>query len=192
LAVALGACLTLLTASSVGYAYLPPNAAGTEPDSVRAPSSQRHRTFGLEMDVGVPDGAALGFSVRPWIDWCRIVAAGSYNGMAPGVRGGLTLDPIAFPIAPTLTVEGGHFWAGSVPATKDSLALGYNYMNFHLGLEIGSRDTFRFFLRGGVSWVDITSGNYQTAEGTGTATLSNPSYSGWVAPSGKLGFTTYF
>jgi hypothetical protein len=146
----------------------------------------------MVMDVGVPDGAALGLSVRPFVEWLRVSAAGTYNGMAPGARVGITLDPISFPIAPTLTVEGGHYWAGSVPTMNDAVAVGYNYMNFHLGLEFGSQSSFRFYLRGGVSWLDISSTINQQASGSGSPTVSDPSFSGWVAPSGKLGFATHF
>jgi hypothetical protein len=142
------------------------------------------------MDLGVPDGAALGLVVRPRFDWLRIGAAATHNTMAPGVRLGVTVDPVVFPIAPTLTVEGGHYWEGPMPMIKNSPSIGYNYANFHLGLEVGNRATFRFFLRGGVSWLDVSTAHFQSASGSGT--LGDPSYSGWLAPSGKLGFSTYF
>lgn len=166
--------------------------ARVDPDRVRSDTGERHRTVGMVMDVGVPDGAAIGLSLRPFVEWLRVTAAGTYNGMAPGARIGMTLDPIAFPIAPTFTVEGGHCWAGMVPMISDSVAVGYSYMNLHMGLEIGSQSSFRFFLRGGVSWLDVSSTGTQRADGSGTASVSDPSFSGWVAPSGKLGFTTHF
>ena len=185
--------LVLLTAPRDARAVYPEDGAiRTDPDRVRPASAEHHRTFGMVMDVGVPDGAALGLSVRPFVEWLRVSAAGTYNGMAPGARVGITLDPISFPIAPTLTVEGGHYWAGSVPTMNDAVAVGYNYMNFHLGLEFGSQSSFRFYLRGGVSWLDISSTINQQASGSGSPTVSDPSFSGWVAPSGKLGFATHF
>jgi hypothetical protein len=150
-----------------------------------------HRTFGMFMDVGVPDGAALGVVVRPKFDWLRIGGAVTHNGMAPGMRVGVTLDPVSFPIGPTLSVEGGHYWGGKLPMLSDSPSIAYNYANFHLGIEVGSRATFRFFLRGGVSWLDVSTAQFQSATGGGSG-IGNPSYSGWLAPSGKLGFSAYF
>ncbi|HEY4012149.1 MAG TPA: hypothetical protein VGM06_02325 [Polyangiaceae bacterium] len=176
--------------------------AATQVDKAPAAASPRHRTFGMTMDVGVPDGAALGIVVRPRFDWLRIAGAVTHNGIAPGVRFGVTLDPIDFPIAPTLTVEGGHYWQGTIPGISESPTVGYNYANIHLGLEIGSRSNFRFFLRGGVSYLDVSASNINmgsngTVAANGASAMSgsgigNPSFSGWVAPSGKLGFSLYF
>ena len=109
--------------------------------------------------------------------------------MAPGVRVGVTVDPIAFPIAPTLTVEGGHAWEGWLVFVNDAPSVSYNYANLHLGIEMGNRATFRFFLRGGVSWLDGSTAHLDT--GTSGA-IGNPSYRGWLAPTGKLGFSAYF
>jgi hypothetical protein len=188
-------------ASAPSAALSAPNAALSGPalpsgyytyDAAKASApSRHHRTFGVSMDVGVPDGAALGIVVRPRFDWLRLGAAVTHNGMAPGLRLGVTIDPIAFPIAPTLTIEGGHYWAGTVPGIQGSPSIGYDYANFHLGLEFGNRATFRFFLRGGASWVDMSAA--QALNTTSNASsIGNPSYTGWLAPSAKLGFALYF
>ncbi len=161
-----------------------------DPAKASAPS-RHHRTFGMSMDVGVPDGAALGVVMRPRFDWLRLGAAVTHNGIAPGVRLGVTIDPIAFPIAPTLTIEGGHSWAGTVPMLQGSPSIGYDYANFHLGIEVGNRASFRFFLRGGASWVDMSSAQVLNAR-VATTGIGNPSYTGWLAPSAKLGFALYF
>jgi len=166
--------------------------AMVEKDHSPSAAASSHRTFGMFMDLGVPDGAALGLVVRPRFDWLRIGGAVTHNGMAPGMRFGVTLDPVAFPIGPTFTVEGGHYWGGKLPMVSDSLSIAYNYANFHLGLEVGSRAAFRFFLRGGVSWLDVSTAQSQSATGGGGSGIGNPSYSGWLAPSGKLGFSAYF
>ena len=165
------------------YAYSPARAA--------APS-RPHRTFGMTMDVGLPDGAALGLVVRPKFDWLRLGAAVTHNGMGPGVRLGVTLDPLQYAVAPTLTVEGGHCFAGTVPGVQGSPSIGYDYANFHLGLEFGNRSTFRFFFRGGASWVNMSSAQAQNSVINNGSTILNPSYTGWVAPSAKLGFALYF
>ncbi|MGA7121545.1 MAG: hypothetical protein WBY94_15680 [Polyangiaceae bacterium] len=191
----MASCVTivasLLSAADAGAAanvVLAPPA----PDTDRTPSgvAPGHRTFGMFMDLGVPDGVALGLVVRPAFDWLRIGGAVTHNGMAPGARFGVTLDPVAAPVGPTLTVEGGHYWGGKLPMISDSPSIAYNYANFHLGLEVGNRATFRFFLRGGVSWLDLSTAQSQgPSSGSG---IANPSYSGWLAPSGKLGFAAYF
>jgi hypothetical protein len=192
------------SASAPAPAFVLASSPSAAPQTDKAPTASppRHRTFGMTMDVGVPDGAALGLVVRPRFDWLRIAGAVTHNGIAPGLRLGVTVDPIDFPIAPTLTVEGGHYWQGTIPGVSDSPTVGYNYANIHLGLEIGSRSAFRFFLRGGVSYVDVSASNISmgsngTVAANGASAMSgsgigNPSFSGWVAPSGKLGFALYF
>jgi hypothetical protein len=176
---------------SVVGSTLPP--AVVQPDSTTRNTPPRHRTFGVTTDLGLPDGAAFGVVVRPKFDWLRLNVAGTYNLMAPGVRVGVTIDPIAFVIAPTLTVEGGHSWAGRLPI-GDAPTVGYTYANFHLGIEAGNRARFRFFVRGGVSWIDATgAGNVQGGSGgTSGVGIINPSYAGWLAPTAKLGISTYF
>ena len=145
----------------------------------------------MSMDLGVPDGGALGLVVRPRFDWLRLGGAVTHNGMAPGARIGVTLDPVTFLMGPTFTVEGGHYWGGKLPAVSNSPSIAYNYANFHLGIEVGNRAAFRFFLRGGVSWLDVSTAQSQNAAG-GASGIANPSYSGWLTPSGKLGFAAYF
>lgn len=165
------------------YPYNPAHAA--------APS-RPHHTFGMTMDVGLPDGAALGLVVRPKFDWLRLGAAVTHNGMGPGVRLGVTLDPVQYSVGPTLTVEGGHCFAGTVPGIQGSPSIGYDYANFHLGLEFGNRASFRFFIRGGASWVNMSGAQAQNSVINNGSTIMNPSYTGWVAPSAKLGFALYF
>ncbi len=166
--------------------------AAPEGDHAGGPTAARHRTIGMTMDLGVPDGAALGVVVRPAFDWLRLGAAATHNGMAPGVRLGVTFDPVDFALAPTFTAEGGHYWAGTLPGVSKAPSIGYDYANLHLGLEVGSRATFRFFLRGGVSWLDVSTAHFQNASGGTGSGIGDPSFSGWIAPSGKLGFSTYF
>ena len=150
-----------------------------------------HRTLGFSMDFGVPDGAALGMVVRPAFNWLRLEAAATFNGAAPGARLGLTLDPVPWVLAPTLTAEGGHTWDGPVPGMQNSPSVGYDYANFHFGLEFGHRESLRFFLRGGASWVDVHTANFHEGAGSGVV-AQNPSFIGWVAPTAKLGFAQFF
>jgi hypothetical protein len=143
--------------------------------------------WGMAMDLGVPDGAGLGLSVRP-VDWLRVGAAVTHNTMAPGARVGVTLDPMPTPVGITLTVEGGHYWSGTVPGIQGVPSVAYNYANFHAGLEFGDRSSFRFFLHGGASWLGMSASASQSA----LSGLSNLSYRGWMAPSAKLGFSLHF
>jgi hypothetical protein len=163
-----------------------------QPDTTVQDTPPRHRTFGITTDLGLPDGAGVGISIRPAVDWLRIGVAGTYNLMAPGVRVGVTIDPIAFIMAPTFTMEAGHSWAGRLPGS-DAPAVGYTYANFHLGIEVGSRSKIRLFLRGGASWIDATPTHLQSGTSSESgAGLLNPSYVGLLVPTAKVGFSTYF
>jgi len=163
---------------------------GADADRSSEGSSGR-RSWGMTMDLGVPDGAALGVVVRPRFDWLRVGAAVTHNGMAPGARIGVTIDPVSFPMAPTLTVECGHSFEGRLSIVGGAPTVSYNYANFHVGLEVGNRAAFRFFLRGGASFLDASAAHMQGATGAGSG-FGDPSYNGWLAPSGKLGFSAYF
>lgn len=156
-------------------------------------SQPRHRWLGMQVDVGAPDGAALGLVVRPKFDWLRLEAAGTYNGLAPGGRLGLTLDPVSFGIAPTLTAEAGFAGQGAIPNHADLPMVGYDYANFHLGLEFGSRSSWRFFFHGGPSFLHVSTSNFQNAVSLGNGiTLANPTTDAWVIPTFKLGLSLYF
>jgi hypothetical protein len=161
-----------------------------QPDRIPVVSALRRHIWGASVDAGVPDGAAFGLSARPQ-DWLRLGASATHNGMAPGVRLSVTLDPIPAPVGLTLTIEGGHSWSGTVPGAKSAPSIGYNYANFHAGLEFGNRSSFRFFLHGGVSWLDLSGAAAQNATGRSASGLASLSYSGWIAPSAKLGFSLY-
>jgi hypothetical protein len=165
-------------------------AADPAADATRQPRTPDHRTLGFGFDLGVPDGVALALEVHPGIDWVRLGAAVTYNGAAPGARIALTLDPVPWRIAPTLTAEGGRAWDGAVPGIQKGPTVGYEYANFHFGLEAGNRAAFRFYLRGGLSWIDAHSANLSV--GSGAITAQNPSFTGWVAPTAKLGFAQFF
>lgn len=155
------------------------------------PAKPRFRWFGLQLDAGAPDGVALGVIVRPSLNWLRLNASGTWNYLSYGVRGGLTLDPINFPIAPTLTVEGGHFFYGTIPS--EQLQVSYDYLNLHGGLDFGKRDVIRFFIHGGVSYMNVYTKNFSTLfNHSDTITLSDPTFSVRAAPSLKVGIFYLF
>jgi hypothetical protein len=151
------------------------------------------KALGVQLDVGIPNGVGLSFITRP-IHWAHLNFGGTYNGMAPGMFAGLTLDPIKFPIVPTLTGELGGSWRGHLIGVKDAPDLSYIYANLWPGIEFGGRDSWRIFVRAGVSWISGTV--YDAARWTknsdNTISFSNPHFSATVAPTGKLGFLFYF
>lgn len=153
-----------------------------------------HRSTGYQLDLGVPDGAGIGVVVRPTVDWLRLGLSLTYNGLAPGLRLGATLDPIDYPIVPTLTLEAGTAFGGTVPILDKSPGIGYDYLNLHLGLEGGVRDVWRFFLHLGPTWINFRTSNYNQllADKDQSIMLSNPHGSAALFPCIKLGFTKYF
>jgi hypothetical protein len=151
-------------------------------------SQPRHRWVGIQFDVGVPDGAGFGLVFRPYVDWLRLHLVQTYNGLAGGVRGGFTFDPINFPVAPTITLEGGHSFKGKLPGV-DMPAIGYDYANLHLGLEFGKRNIWRFFVHGGITWAHVITSDFQSFNG-GPGSIGNPMLN-LMGPSAKIGFTFY-
>ena len=159
---------------------------------VASADQPRHRWVGFQTDVGAPDGATLGLVVRPYFDWVRLTGSGTYNGVAPGYRVGLTLDPMPWAAGLTLTAEHGQAFDGTVPVSTHP-TVGYDYNNLHLGLEFGQRDVWRFFIHGGPTYISGHVGGFQALvkPSDNSITLGDRTFSGWV-PSAKLGFTYYF
>jgi hypothetical protein len=149
--------------------------------------------FGVAVGLGVPDGATLGAVIHP-LRVARFQLGMGYNGLAPGVHASATLDPIDWVLGPSLTLEGGHYFSGTIPGVAKSPDISYNYVNAHLGLEVGKRNGFRFFLHGGISYLDLSVANVQKSLGTSDSSvyLGNPSYTGMIAPTGKMGVSILF
>jgi hypothetical protein len=117
------------------------------------------RQFGLLVDGGVPGGAGVAGTFRPW-QFLRLEGGVNWNYLSFGLRGGVTVIPFEWGVTPTLHLEGGHFFPGNASrftsdvATK--LLLGHipeDYLSASLGLEFGSQQRFVFFLRMGLSWI---------------------------------------
>ena len=153
---------------------------------------ERTKYVGMQMDIGAPDGVALGVVVKP-VKVLRLNVSGTYNVLAPGVRGGMTLDPINFGIAPTLTIEGGYAAMGKIPGVSNSPQVGYTYLNLHGGLEFGKRDSWRIFLHAGPSWISLKASGVQSAIDLGNDfTMSDPRATVMFNPTVKLGFVALF
>lgn len=152
----------------------------------------RRKYVGAQLDLGIPNGAGLSVVLKP-CKWAHFNAGGTYNGMAPGMFAGLTLDPINFGIAPTLTAEVGGSFKGRLVGISEAPEISYRYVNLWPGLEFGSRDNWRFFLRGGATWISGTAYkvNEFSSNNEGLA-ISDPKFTARVAPTAKFGFLVYF
>lgn len=153
-----------------------------------------HLGQAAQVDLGIPDGLAVGPTFSPWNDWFRMNFAVTYNGLAPGFRVGATIDPLKAILSPTLTFEGGYSLPGTIPALDNSPSISYLYMNIHAGLDLGKQDRWRFFLHMGPSWISArgtyfnrffnpTDRSIVIGEPTGTIT---------ILPAFKLGYVKYF
>lgn len=174
---------------------------------VPAPTPDLFQKFGVGFDVGIPDGVTLSGVFRP-IQKLRLSLGLGYNALSPGVRVGATFLPIDYWISPSLTAEGGYFFAGSNNSILHKIVgdtgvaaqtfedVSYLFGNLQAGLEFGGA-RFAGFLHLGVSYVNGTVHNFQAhlqqanATDNGTLTAQDPNLK-LTAPSLKLGMIVYF
>ena len=127
-------------------------------------SGAHKRSLAAVLDAGLPDGVVAGLAYRPAF-WTRLQAGAGYNSISPGVRLGAVLIP--FSEGPSLTIEGGYYFEGDANSIISSFAgpaysktrtlqrVGYQFVNFHAGLDFGS--TFAtFFIHGGMTYLRTT------------------------------------
>ncbi len=163
-------------------------------------------SFGVGLDAGVPDFAGLNLVYRP-VPFLRLQGGPLFNGAGVGVRGGVSLVPFSTVVAPSLTLEYGHYFSSDMrsPLGSVGLSLGqaepvlsklsYGFGSAHLGLEVGSARRFQFFLRAGLSYVHTTlAGSGELIEqSAGDSSLSAEDFRlRGVLPSVKLGVLFYF
>jgi hypothetical protein len=163
--------------------------------------------WGLQLDGGVPDGAAASLLYRP-LKFLRVHGGLLYNYAGYGARAGVTILPY-FPIAPSLTLEAGHYFDSNVAnslsrftSVSDSVRpllqqIGYTFVNAQVGLEIGHPDWFVFFVRGGLSrvWTSVHGAEAAAQQiGSGDVTVSHMSDPTLrlAIPDVKLGLVLYF
>ncbi len=106
--------------------------------------------LGVQADVGLPDGGGVAVVVRP-ISRVRIHAGAGHNGIAPGMRAGLTLAPLRTWFSPIVAADVGRYRDGDIPMLEGNRA-GYEYAAGRIGIELG-RERVTFFIHGGVSRV---------------------------------------
>jgi hypothetical protein len=165
--------------------------------------------FGLSIDAGWPDFAGVSILWRPWY-WLRLEAGGTTTWYASnGVRAGVSLVPFYFPITPAVTVNYGRvlesdwnpmlakFNASNADLEPVLRQFGYDYVDAHVGLEMGSARRFTFFVRGGLTqfWSKVhglTPAAMSQLTGSGTDATVKDATVTIRMPSVKLGFLIYF
>lgn len=156
-----------------------------------ADETAKHKYIGLGFDVGVPEGAAVGVVVSPYFYWAKVNLHYTNNYFASGGRAGLTLDPVKWAIGPTLTTEYGFTGKFNPSDTfgKNLPDASYQYVNIQPGLEFGSPNRFRFFLRAGFTHLWANAYNFNSVVNTANTTVSDPKANLWLMPTFKLGFS---
>jgi hypothetical protein len=165
-----------------------------------AGAPETHPVFGVQADVGLPDGAGASAMVMP-VSWVRVHVGGLATLSGSGVRAGVTL--LAFwksPVRPILGVEAGYSFTGSArwlpfanaaPWLEHSLdQVSYGWGSAHAGFEVGSRHV-AVVLRGGLSYIDVTFAGPRVDVGGASLTASSMSLRG-VVPSARLGLMIAF
>jgi hypothetical protein len=165
--------------------------------------------WGMTLDGGFPDAAGLGLVWRPWY-WLRLEAGGTTTVYAShGYRAGVSLVPFDFPITPALTFNYGRaletdwnpmlakFGSSNSDLEPVLRKFGYQYVDAHVGLELGAPRRFVFFVRVGLTqlWTQVhgltSAAAAQITDATTSATISDSKITMRI-PSAKLGFLIYF
>lgn len=164
------------------------------------------RSWGLLLDAGFPEGAAVGVVFRP-VSEVRIWAGPAWNVVAFGVQGGVTVVPWHLGVSPILSLEGGRYFSadatflanrsGGVPKEIEPLLedVSYDYGALHLGVEVGARSGFAVSLRAGLAYVSLRARGTATATDSGSSgaivTFTDPRVRATV-PSVKLALQLWF
>ncbi|MBF5041719.1 hypothetical protein FGE12_04905 [Aggregicoccus sp. 17bor-14] len=202
---ALAAALTLWGGAAAAQTPAPTPDMGASAPPPQSTGSASLPTFGLMVDVGVPDGLGLAGVVRP-LSWLRLNAGPVTNSVGFGVRGGLSIAPFHAFLTPSLNADVGHYFKADYSelprrfgASSDTAAatlkdVGYTFATASVGLELGSQSGFSFFLRAGLSYWDFSPANAEPAlrDAADDPTLTvAPVSLRMSSPSVKLGFTLF-
>ncbi|MFT3839401.1 MAG: hypothetical protein QM723_20630 [Myxococcaceae bacterium] len=152
-----------------------------------------HARIAIAAEAGLPTGAGGTLQLAP-IDWLRFSFGGGTNGLSPNVRAGLALAPFHTVVRPVVWGEVTHGFAGdagwilksvSPGLAKASRISGYDVASMELSLELGSK-WLCFFLRGGVSFVDVALAT-PSLEVSGDTVEVKGGHLKALVPSGRLG-----
>lgn len=160
--------------------------------------------LGVSLGGGFPDLVNANLLVRP-VPWLRLYAGPCWSYVSWGVQGGVVLAPWSFVVTPTLSLQAGKLFGTSLRrfVRSDSQSaqdikpllgdVDFQYLAGDLGLEIGSPRGLAFYLRLGLSFVELRANGTTThtsSDGT-RVTLRDPSLGAWM-PSANLGLQYWF
>ncbi len=168
---------------------------------------ERLAPFGLLLDAGVPGGAGLMGVYRP-SRHVRLHVGATHNGIRLGGRAGLTLLPFTSRYTPSASFEVGHTFMGdvnrlarrmadtSLPPTPTMERVGFSYASAHVGFEFGEPRRVTFFVRGGVSRVQLAVPDVRGLKVPFLERIGSEGARGgrfhFTMPSAKLGMILYF
>ncbi len=127
------------------------------------PLPARDHHYGVMVDAGLPDGVNTSFIYRP-APQLRLHVGGGYNLISKGFRAGATMLTNPGTVSGSFSLEAGHYTEGDANSLAGSLtgdeqislgvlkAVGYNYGNAHVGVEVGIR-RFTFYVHLGMSFM---------------------------------------
>lgn len=165
--------------------------------------------LGLMIEAGLPDGinGALVWRPSPRI---RAHGGAGFNGVAPGLRAGVSVAAFPYWITPTLSAEVGHYFAGNANTLGQKLSgdpefdqpvlreFGYDYVNASLGLELGYSG-MTFYIHAGMSGVQTRLRNVDESLASDSEGIMGPRIEvrsdplvRVLAPSARTGFIYYF
>lgn len=173
----------------------------------RTQDPERLAPFGLMLDAGMPGGAGLSVAFRP-SPYVRLHLGAAHNGLRGGARAGLTLLPLRGNMSPSMTLEVGRAQPADPRAVERRLEdrtqppsaslerVGYTYASALLGFELHASRRLTFFVRGGLSFMELEAPSLQGLSEPFRYAMSPVDSSPWllrvVRPSAKLGFALFF
>jgi hypothetical protein len=173
----------------------------------RVQDPERLAPFGLLLDANLPERIGWSAVFRP-SPHLRLQMGGAHNGLRLGGRVAVTLLPLKTGYSPSVSFELGHAFAGNAHALTRRLSdssqmpgptmdrVGYSYASVHMGFEFGEPGHYMFFVRGGMSWVQLDVPNLQMLGEPFLCKLSALEAQGgrflFARPSTKLGLIVYF
>jgi hypothetical protein len=163
--------------------------------------------LGVMVDAGVPDGFN-GSVVWSPVDPLHVHAGLGTNLISMGLRAGATVFILPTTISPTASIELGHYFPGDANAAAERFGLGddddnpllreigYDYANFHLGVNVG-RERFSFYLHAGFSALRGTLRNLddaveEDADPEITVQIGESPTASVILPSARLGLLFFF